>query len=50
MTFPWLMSNVKCAYSGRFLANGKEYHVIQKNGRKASVRIVRLGDGINNEG
>ena len=37
MNFPWLMSNVKCARTGQFLANGKEYHIISKGGRKASL-------------
>ena len=49
MNFPWLMSNVKSTKTGHFLASGKEYHIIQKGGRKASDfvtsrkgRVVRI--------
>lgn len=29
MDFPWLMSNVKSAETGRLLAEGQEYYIIQ---------------------
>ena len=39
MNFPWLMSNVKSAKTGSFLADGKEKHIIVWQGRKVRCTL-----------
>lgn len=39
MNFPWLMSNVKSAATGRLLAEGEEKCIINWQGRKVSDEV-----------
>ena len=46
MTFPWLMSNVQSSHTGELLADGKETHIIDWEGRK----VGREGKGREGKG